>query len=145
MIGSSANIIVQGIAEKHKLLEGKEKVKSAFLASDTWLKVRGKGEGWGMTTMKVRASMEELAAFFLDFKSRALEVDGRSKEIVWGNEKAAGAFETVVRRVEKIESKRGGIHHDREFVSKVRVFKVNTGTIIITIEITTAIIIIVKA
>jgi hypothetical protein len=56
--------------EEFKDVKGKVKIDNTLALTDSWLNIEGKGEGWGSTTVKVRASMEEVAAFFWDFESR---------------------------------------------------------------------------
>ena len=40
----------------------------------------------------------------------------------------------VVKRLEKLESKHGGIHHTREFLSKMKLVRVDNGILIMTVE-----------
>jgi hypothetical protein len=112
--------------------EGKQKVKGAFPLSDTWIKVEEMGKGRGKTTVTVRASLEEAAAYFWDFESRVhQETTGDVERVV---KEKKGAWEVVVRRRQKLESKHGGIHSDREFWYVMKLHKVDENIIVVTME-----------
>jgi hypothetical protein len=113
-------------------VEGKQKVEGAFPLSDTWIKVERKGEGWGKTTMTVRAGLEEAAAYFWDFESRVhQETIGDVERVV---EEKKGTWEVVVRRRQKLESKQGVKNIDREFWNVMKLHKMDENTIVIIME-----------
>jgi len=119
---------------QERLEDEEDKVKSegAFPLSETFIKVKRKGMGWGKTSLRVRAELEEAAAFFWDFNSRIhKETTGDQERLV---EKSRNEWELVLKRRQKIESKHGSKHRMREFWNTVKLHKVDNDTIVITME-----------
>ena len=111
---------------------GKVKVKSAFPLTKSWVKVEGFGKGWGLMTTNVMASLEDAAAYFWDFESRAhADITGDTERSVMGRR---GEFVKFVRRRQKVESKHGGIHRERTFLNEMTLHVVNANIIVITIN-----------
>ena len=118
--------------EKFADVVGMESVRGAFPLSQTYVKAEGKGNGWGKTTLKVRANMEDVAAFLWDFESRChLATTGDIERRI---EKKIGDWEMVVRRVQKIESKHGAKHHNRVYTNIMKLHKVDLNTVVISLK-----------
>ncbi|GMI18146.1 hypothetical protein TrLO_g4614 [Triparma laevis f. longispina] len=86
------------------------------------------GKGWGKTSIEVRAGMEEVAAFFWDFDSRAnIEIsDNIERRIV--NE---GDWKRVVIRMQRLTSKHHGHHSNRRFVNEMTLHKLDDETMLL--------------
>ena len=108
------------------------KVKNTFPLTNSWTKIYGFGKGWGMTRVNVLATLEEAAAFFWHFESRAhADVTGDTERSIV---ETRGDFFKVVQRRQKLGSKHGGIHHEREFFNEMSLHKINEDTIVILME-----------
>ena len=107
-------------------------LKTAFPMAKSWVKVTGGGKGWGMTTVNVRASLEEAAAFFWDFDSRAYAeiTEDLERKVL----RRRGVFQQDVRRRQKLENIRRGMNHEREFVNKMSLHVVGNDKIVIAME-----------
>ena len=97
------------------------------------MKVLNAGSGWGRTTATVTADLEEAAAFVWDFESRAHIATTGDIERVVGERR--GPTEMVVKRRQSVDStKFGGIHRERTFRNVMKICKVDSDTIMITME-----------
>ena len=111
---------------------GKVKVKNAFPLAKNWVKVEGFGKGWGLASVSVTSTLEDAAAFFWDFESRAhTEVTGDTERSVL---KRSSDFTKIVRRRQKLESKHGGMHHERVFLNKMSLHIVDENVIVIAMD-----------
>mmetsp|Transcript_14619 Transcript_14619/g.29983 ORF Transcript_14619/g.29983 Transcript_14619/m.29983 type:complete len:1930 (-) Transcript_14619:32-5821(-) len=109
----------------------KERVRGSFPLAETFFKAQGKGKGWGKTTIKVRAPIEEVAAFFWDFDSRThLNTTGDIERVIT---KRKGEWEISTRRRQKLTSGHGGTHRNREFLNSMKMYRVSKNTIVITL------------
>ncbi|GMH73697.1 hypothetical protein TL16_g06259 [Triparma laevis f. inornata] len=111
--------------------QGWERPSRKFELADT--KVQANvvgGKGWGSTSMNVRAEMEEAAAFFWDFGSRAnIEISSDVERTVVEDEEGAGGFKRIVKR--RQQSTHGGHHHDRSFASEMKLQRADGDRIFI--------------
>ncbi|GMH95294.1 hypothetical protein TL16_g13121 [Triparma laevis f. inornata] len=93
------------------------------------------GHAWGKTTVRFNTEMEEAAAFFWDFGSRAnMEISGdieRSFEVEEGEEGEKGVWRKIVRRRQRLEGAHGGIHRDRLFTSEMTLDRCDEDTVVI--------------
>ena len=103
-------------------VEGQLVVEGAFPLSDTWQKINGKGRGWGKTSMKVHAELEEVAAFFWHFESRAnIETTCDEERVI---ESKSGDWDYVVMRRQK----------QRVFRNNMKLYKITNDMIVITMD-----------
>mmetsp|Transcript_18700 Transcript_18700/g.38909 ORF Transcript_18700/g.38909 Transcript_18700/m.38909 type:complete len:1880 (-) Transcript_18700:55-5694(-) len=110
----------------------KHKVERAFPLTETWAKFEGAGKGWGKATARVRASLEETAAFYWDFESRTnRETTGDVDRVVL---RTTGAWERVVRRTQRLESAHGGLQRRRNFLSVLKLHRIDEDNIVITMK-----------
>ena len=120
----------ESFTSKFEEVEGKEKVEGAFPVSVAFLKITGKGKGWGKTTLKVWASLEDVAAFFWDFGSRLqIKTTGDIERSV---EVGSGEWEQLTCRRQNADTVLK--ESLREFRGKMKLHRVNASTIIITSE-----------
>jgi hypothetical protein len=114
---------------------GAERPSKEFALADSKVHAQARGGvGWGKTTVLVRAELEEVAAFFWDFNSRAnVEISGDVERIVGGEKEDddLGIVRKVVSRRRKLESSHRGHHHDRSFDSEMTFHRIDDDTIII--------------
>ena len=110
--------------------DGMVRYDGAFPPSDSWLKYEQSGKGSGMTSFIVAATLEETAAFFLDFDSRS-------------NKNATGDLERLVlekrRELEVVVKRRyfikdGKQRHEINYVSCASIQIVDRDTIVIIME-----------
>jgi len=112
----------------------KFKVKPGIVSTrdNTLLRIRkcASGRGEGMTTVTFRAGLEETAAFFWDFTSRAnLSLSKDIERVV--EERSGVELEMLTRRRAKLVSKPGSPHHNREFTNIMNIMKTDEDTIAI--------------
>jgi len=115
-----------------------ELASGCFPLAETRLKIVSKGEGYGKANFTVPVNVEEAAAYFWDYQSRAhlFVTHDREREI----EERKGDWDMLVRRVQRIEknqkrrSKIGGVEgkHIRILRSAMKLQKTNDDTIVIT-------------
>lgn len=118
--------------ENFKDLQGMQEVHTAFPLSSTWVKVEGRGKGWGKMTVSVPIDLENVAAFFWDFESRVHEATTGDVERVV--ELREGDWKMTASRVQKVKSEHHVTHRLRRFLNVVRLRKVDTDTIVITMD-----------
>ena len=90
------------------------------------------GTCWGKANFTLRTRLEEAAAHLWDFENRLRPCESISIERKL--EKGVGTFSVILKRVEKLESKHGGLHRNREFISKMSMHLVDKDTIFLIIE-----------
>lgn len=109
---------------------GNERPSTSFEMADS--KVHAEvvgGHGWGKTKIKVRADIEDVAAYLWNFGGRdnaSATVDEEVKEVGRG-----GCFRKIVKKRLKVDSMHGGNHRDRLFVNEVTLIRVDKDTIVI--------------
>ena len=82
--------------------------------------------------VNVLATFENTVSFFWDFESRAhADVTGDVERRVL---ETRGNLTKVVLRRQKLDSKHGGKHHEREFVNEMSLHTINDDTIVIVLE-----------
>ncbi|GMH55451.1 hypothetical protein TL16_g01910 [Triparma laevis f. inornata] len=113
--------------------EGSERPSRSFGLADSKVQANAVGgKGWGSTSVNVRAEMEEVAAFFWDFDSRAnMQISRDVERTFEEDEEGAGGFKKIVKRHQQISSSHGGQHHDRSFASEMTLKRADDDTIII--------------
>jgi len=92
----------------------------------TMVKIDG-DNAWGTTVFTVKCDLEEVAAYFWDFESRASNRSDVRREVL---EKVSD-FEIKIRRRQRMDSKHHGHHHDREYMNVMKLIKVDEDTIVI--------------
>ena len=115
-----------------KDIGGNERVESLTLTlAQAHIKEEGEGKIWGRATLRIKASLEETAAFFWNVESEAFKgIDGSERTI----EKTGDEWEVIVRKVQKLESMHKGRHRKRYFKSTMRLLKVDINVYIIKLE-----------
>ena len=118
------------LAAKFVEATGAKKASESFSNVQTMIKLAGYGASWGKTTCNVRTDLEDAVAFFWDIHSRAHKngnVKSTSLDVV-------DTLERNVRRVDVLDSKHGGMHGDRIFLSKMKVHRIHSDNYVITID-----------
>ncbi|GMH47290.1 hypothetical protein TL16_g00027 [Triparma laevis f. inornata] len=88
------------------------------------------GKVWSRTSLVVRAMLEDIAAFFWDFGSRAnMEISG-DVERSFEDMEEGGDFKKFVSRRYRLKSKHGTHHRDRSFSSEMSITRTDSDTII---------------
>ncbi|GMH58858.1 hypothetical protein TrLO_g8001 [Triparma laevis f. longispina] len=107
--------------------QGSERPSRKFELTDSKVQASAVGgKGWGSTRVKVRAEMEEVAAFFWDFGSRAnMEISGDVERTLEEDEEGAGAFKKIVKRRQQMSSSHGSHHRHRKFNSEMKLRRVD--------------------
>ena len=88
------------------------------------------GKAWSRTSLVVRAMLEDIAAFFWDFGSRAnMEISG-DVERSFEDMEEGGDFKKFVSRRYQLKSKHGAHHRDHSFASEMSITRTDSDTII---------------
>ncbi|GMH82077.1 hypothetical protein TL16_g09141 [Triparma laevis f. inornata] len=127
MFITNSKIISQGaeaLVQFEALFEEKngwERSSRSFGLADSKVQVNTvDGKGWGSTCMNFRAEMEEVAAFFWDFGSRAnIKISGDVERNLEEGEEGAGGFKKIVKRRQEMSSSHGDHHRDRSFTTAI--------------------------
>ncbi|GMH72902.1 hypothetical protein TL16_g06036 [Triparma laevis f. inornata] len=116
--------------------KGRDRPSRSFGKADVHVQADAVGgKGWGSTSMNVRVEMEEAAAFFWDFGSRANMEISRDVERTFEedeeDEEGAVGFKRIVKRRQQMSSNYGGHHRDRSFASEMALQRADNDKIII--------------
>lgn len=92
------------------------------------------GIGWGVTRIDMKASLEEAAAFFFDFNSRASqEIANDIERMAKKHQEDEGCLKSMLkRRVKLRRSKRTGLAQERKFFNQMVVHKIDSDNILVT-------------
>jgi hypothetical protein len=92
-----------------------------------------RGHAWGKTVVKFRAKVEDVAAFFWDYKSRAnMEISGDVERSAEEKDNCEdGAFRMFVKRRQHLENSHGAAHRDRIFASDMTLNRIDDDTFIV--------------
>ena len=79
----------------------KHRLKSSYPLAEAWAHVDDKGKGWGSTTVLVKASAEEAAAYFWDFtsKCRSQETGDLERKVL----DEPGTWHSIVMRRHRVD------------------------------------------
>ncbi|GMI45735.1 hypothetical protein TrCOL_g13458, partial [Triparma columacea] len=122
---------IKGLDDALEDVEGAIETSSLSFAN-TATKAVGGGKGWGKTTVTMRSTLEEVVAYFWNVDSRFLA--NKSKGTESKVETKTNNFEMTVRTREKLESEHHFAHHDREYLSNVKLLKPEEDTFILTVQ-----------
>ena len=108
-------------------VKGIQDVSRISSSAQQWVKLEGRGKGWGKSLVTVCAGLEEVAAYFWDTESRIGTSLGRSCEVEESD--SQGLFEKVVRRRIKFSS----LHSDRECRLRMKLIRLKEDTLVLKI------------
>ncbi|GMH77977.1 hypothetical protein TL16_g07607 [Triparma laevis f. inornata] len=127
----------EGFAQFEAMFEEKrgwERPSRSFGKADSFVKTEILGShSWGKTTVKIKAEMEEVAAFFWDYGSRAYMEVSRDLERTFEENDEGGGFKKHVHRRQKMDSAYSS-YRDRAFASDIALVKVDSETMILLLK-----------
>lgn len=110
--------------------EGSERPSRIFGKADSMVFAKSIcGKGWGRTSLRVRASIEEVAVFFWNFDSRANMENSGDIERTCEEIKGGPSFKMVVTKRHALESAHGAYHRDRIFTSEFTHHRIDADTV----------------
>ena len=133
MGGSEAEAALKKFDELYKTTVGTKRYYSYPLADNWILRSQLKsGKGWGSAEVNVKASLEEAAAFFWNYDSRAyMKVTKDMSRKRSRKESINGTMKQGVKRRIKFKSNRHNFYNDRVFQNVLSLHWLNNDTIVI--------------